>query len=337
MPRTRTRPTRLLCRALVGGLALVAVTAGPAAADAAGPSDFRSEVTRITPDVAGVRAEIQGGDSFLEVTVDEGHTATVAGYQGEPYLRFREDGTVERNLRSSATYLNDDRKGGGTVPPEAQDPEAEPSWERVGSGGTYSWHDHRVHWMQDASPSVARGERVPGAYDPWKVPIEADGTAATIEGTLTYEDATSPIPYAALVLVVGAAAAVLGRGRSLRGSAALLAALSALALVVGRADFSSGPGGNPLLWALPLVALVTALVGIATKGSSAVVGSLASVAMLSGWGIFRFAVFTKPVLPTDLPFWLDRATTAAGIGAAIAVAYLAVTSGQLQLAPLEDD
>ncbi len=89
----------------------VVAAAAPAAADAAGPSDFRSEVTGIVPAVEGVEAEIRGGDSFLELTVDEGHTVIVEGYTGEPYLRFQPDGTVERNRLSTATYLNDDRKG----------------------------------------------------------------------------------------------------------------------------------------------------------------------------------------------------------------------------------
>ena len=84
----------------------------------------------------------------------------VEGYEGEPYLRFSPDGTVERNRLSTATYLNEDRAGAGiTIPPEVQEADADtpPEWEEVASGGTYAWHDHRVHWMDDASPSVDRG------------------------------------------------------------------------------------------------------------------------------------------------------------------------------------
>src|SRR5689334_12383687 len=40
-------------RAVLGGLLLVVLTAAPAAADPAGPSDFRSEVTDITPTAPG--------------------------------------------------------------------------------------------------------------------------------------------------------------------------------------------------------------------------------------------------------------------------------------------
>lgn len=328
-------------RALLLALGLVVWLASPAAADPAGPSDFRAEVTEIAPEVDGVGAEIRGGDSFLEVSVDEGIEVTVEGYSGEPYLRFVADGTVERNAASPATYLNEDRKGAVEVPTGASaEAEPEPEWEEVATGGTYAWHDHRVHWMGDASPSVERGEQVPGAYDPWRVPMSVDGEAVEVRGTLTYEESTSPLPWVALALFVAAALAVLGRRLPVRLGAAALAVASALGVVVGRADFSSTPdgSGNPLLWLLPLVSLVAALVALALAArSSGVVAGLAAVAMLSGWALLRLAVWMKPVLPTDLPFALDRATVALALGAAIGAAYLAVTSGLLALPGLDDD
>lgn len=333
----RRRPVRRLALALIGGIALVVLLPSPAAADPAGPTDFRSEVTGIEPAVEGVRAEIRGGDAFLELQVERGHEATVQGYGDEPYLRFREDGTVERNRNSPATYINDDRMGAGTVP-EGAGADAEPVWEQVATGGTYAWHDHRVHWMSGASPPVERGERVTGQYDPWRVPIEVDGTAAEVRGTLTYASATSPAPWIALMVVAAGALGWLGRRRAVVAAAGSLALGSALAAVVGRSEFSESPGANPLLWWLPAAALVGALVALAPRARGlAVVGTLASVACLSGWVLLRFDVLTKPILPTSLPFWFDRATTALGLGLSVAAAYLAVTSGQLRLAPLPDD
>ena len=177
-----------LLRIILLALGLVVLAAGPAAADAAAPSDFRSEVTGIVPATDGVDARTRGGDAFLELSVDGGITVIVEGYEGEPYLRFQPDGAVERNRLSSATYLNDDREGGGTIPPEAQaaEPGTPPEWERVASGGTYAWHDHRTHWMDEASPDVDRGSSVGGAYDPWRVPIVVDGAPAEVQGTLVY-------------------------------------------------------------------------------------------------------------------------------------------------------
>lgn len=332
-----------LLRLVAIALGLVVVTAAPAAADPAGPSDFRSEVTGLSPAADGAEAEIRGGDSFLELTVAEGHTVIVEGYSGEPYLRFQPDGTVERNRLSVATYLNDDRRGAGiTIPADAKEADADtpPEWEAIADGGSYAWHDHRVHWMEDASPSVGRGERVGGAYDPWRVPLVVDGAQTEVQGTLVYADTVSPLPYAGLALIIAGALGWFGRGTGLRIPAAILALVALAAVVVGWADYSSTPagGGNPLLWALAAAALVAAVGAVAlARRSAGVVLALASVASLSGWSLFRIQALLKPVLPTDLPFAVDRATIALALGASAAAAYLAVTSGVLTLPDLDDD
>lgn len=326
------------------GLVAVLLSASPASADPAGPSDFRSEVTEISPVVDTIDATIIGGDSFLELTVDEGHEVIVEGYSGEPYLRFRADGTVDQNRLSSATYLNDDRMGAGEIPAEVtaalEDDSTEPEWEEVASGGTYAWHDHRVHWMAEASPPVARGERVGGDYDPWIVPITVDGEAVEVRGTLTYESAASPLPWAALGVVLLGVVAWFGRGRGLRLPAAALAVASLIAVVVGRADWAATPDGmgNPLLWVLPAVALLAAVAAVVLAAKpTGVIALLASVAALSGWALLRVEVLLKPVLPADVPAALDRASVAAALGLAVAAAYLAVTSGVLALPDLDDD
>jgi hypothetical protein len=332
-----------LARLVAVSFGLVLVTATPASADPAGPSDYRSAVTGIVPEVEGVAADIRGGDAFLELTVDEGVTVIVMGYEGEPYLRFSPDGTVERNRLSTATYLNDDRRGEGvTFPPEvtAADADTPPEWEPVATGGTYAWHDHRVHWMEDASPNVDRGSLVEGAYDPWRVPIVVDGAAAEVQGTLTYEESVSPLPYVGLAVIVAGLLIFYGRGRALWVPATLLVVVSLAATIVGWADYQSTPdgGGNPLLWGLALAALVAAIGALVfARHRVGVVLALASVAALSGWALFRVQALLKPVLPTELPFAVDRTTLALALGVSIAAAYLTVTSGILALPDLDDD
>ena len=333
------RPLSRAGRALGVAAAVLVTFASPAAADPAGPSDFRAEVSEIAPAVDGVRAEIRGGDAFLELSVAEGVEVVVEGYSGEPYLRFLADGTVERNAASPATYLNEDRKGAAEVPAGAS-VDAAPDWEQVATGGTYAWHDHRVHWMGDASPSVERGEQVPGAYDPWRVPMSVDGEDVEVRGTLTYEEATSPLPWVALALVVAGALVWAGRRMPVRAGAAALVVASILAVVVGRADFAATPdgSGNALLWVLPVVALVVAALALALAARSVgVIAGLAAVATLSGWALLRLEVWMRPVLPTDLPFVVDRAAVAVALGAAVGAGYLAVTSGLLALPDLADD
>ncbi len=334
--RPRRRGTWRAARVVAAALAFVVAGAPPAGADPAGPSDFRSEVTEIVPPTDVVAAEVRGGDSFLQLEVEPGHLVVVEGYSGEPYLRFRPDGTVERNARSEATYLNDDRLAQVEVPAVA-DNDAEPEWETVADGGTYAWHDHRIHWMGSATPNVERGQRI---FDPWRVPITVDGDPAEIRGILTFEPAVSPLPWVAGAAVVAALLAWLGRRAALRSAAAVLAVASAAAVVVGRFELAETPGGegNVALWALPAVALAAALVGVVrARATAGVVAVLAAVAALSGWALLRFTVLLEPVLPTALPEPLDRGAVALALGAAVGAAYLALTSGVLALPELADD
>jgi len=185
--------------------------AGPAAADAAEPGDFSSAVTSVEPDPGGFAIETAGGDSFLALTVDEGTEVTVLGYEGEAYLRFSADGTVEQNLNSPATYINDDRYGANDLAPSRLQgvdvTTLEPDWEEVATDGRFAWHDHRTHEMRPDSP-VARGE----SYA-WSAPVvlEVDGTTVEVNGEITFADDVSPLPWLALALVVGAAPTLAAR------------------------------------------------------------------------------------------------------------------------------
>jgi hypothetical protein len=336
-----SHPPRRTARAVaVAAVALTALLAGagPAAADPPRPTDYRSTVNAITPAVDGVRAEVAGGDAFLELRVDERHEVVVEGYGGEPYLRFRADGTVERNLRSPATYLNDDRQGAVDLPARA-DAEADPEWETVADGGTYAWHDHRIHWMGgNRPPGVEPGDVVQS----WTVPLTVDGAATEVRGELVLVARVSPVPWIALGIAGAAGVVVLGRRRPLVPAVAVTLA-AAGALVVGWAEFSvapTGSGANPLLVAVPLVGLVAAGLGVAFRGRGAgPTATLAGAAAVVGWGALRASVLWMPVLPTDLPAGVDRAVTALAVGVAAAAAAVIVWSGGLavRLAPATDD
>ena len=126
----------------------------------------------------------------------------------------------------------------------------------------------------------------------------------------------------------------------MRRPATLLVVVSLAATIVGWADYRSTPdgGGNPLLWALALVALVAAVGALVlARRRSGVVLALASVAALSAWALFRVQALLKPVLPTELPYAVDRTTLALALGISIAAAYLTVTSGLLTLPDLDED
>ena len=98
-------------------------------------SDFAGRVTGVDPAVPGMTVRVlQFGDE-LEVADSTGAEVEVPGYSDEPYLRIGPDG-VWRNARSPATYINLDRYGRTTLPPEA-DPRAEPDWQQVSTRPHY--------------------------------------------------------------------------------------------------------------------------------------------------------------------------------------------------------
>jgi hypothetical protein len=316
-------------------LAALVLGAGPAAADPPAPTDYRSVIDDVEPAAGAVDVEVVGGDSFLRVSVDEGHEVVVAGYQGEPYVRIAEDGTVERNRRSPATYVNEDRQGDVALPGDA-DADAEPEWERVGDGGTYAWHDHRIHWMNPGAPPVERGDVV----QDWTVELTVDGQPTTVAGRLLWVEGVSPWPWVALGVV--ALAAVVVAARRWRGLApgGLLAAGAAgagamLALAIGAAQFTDAPdegAASPLLVAVPLAGLVAAGLGVvlARRAAPASIAPtaavLAAAAAVLGWGVLRIDVLWKPVLPTGLAYGADRAGTALALGLAAAAAVVTVAA-----------
>jgi hypothetical protein len=330
----RPRPTlarrgRRLAVAGAVGLATLVLSAAPAAADPPGPTDYRSEIDVVTPDVDGITASIVGGDGFLMLEVDEGTTVEVEGYSGEPYLRFGEDGTVEENQASAATYLNEARTR--TDADRDYDPDAEPEWETVATDGRWAWHDHRIHYMGGGVPQGARTAQ--GVA--WEVPIRVDGEEVLITGAYRLVDAPSPLPWIAGAVVLAVAIA-LGLGRVLpplpaAGVTVLVAGIGGV--VAGMAQRGESPPGaptSPLVVILPAIAVVAGIIVVIQRGRVLrAVAALAGAAAIGGWALVRVQVLWKAILPTSLPFATDRLLTAVALGAAAGAAVLVVRSGAL--------
>lgn len=331
------RARQLVVAAVLAVLGTVA-PALPAAADPPGPTDYRSEVAAITPAVEGVEVSVAGGDGFLVLEVDEGHEVAVPGYSGEPYLRVSADGTVEENTASAAWYLNQERQRtsvGGSF-----DPDAEPVWEVVAEDGRWAWHDHRIHRMGSTVPPAA--ETPEGV--PWEVPLVVDGTEVVVTGSYHLVGSSSPpivqlLPWLALAAGV-AALVVLGAARVLPAvtvAGATVLAAGVAGVVVGMAQRGVDPPGaptTPLVVVLPAVAAVAGLIAVIQRGRVLrAVAALAGAAAAGGWALVRLPVLWHAVLPTSLPFAVDRALTAAAIGAAVGAAVLVVRSGALGAVP----
>ena len=304
--------------AIVAAVLVVLAPSGIALADAAGPSDYESRIVAITPEVPGVRAEIVGGDSFLRLVVEPGNEVVVDGYSQEPYLHFDPAGVVTENQRSPATFLNTSRYGGSQAPAGA-DPTLPPDWQRVATGGDFSWHDHRAHWMSTQPPTGAqRGQDIQTA----EVPITVNGTPAVIEVATTWMPEPSRVP-----LAVGAAAGlavvlvVLIRRRR-TAWALLVVALAATGLGLWQYR-SLPPATGPLIvwWLLPAIAAGSVLLAM-VLGRRLVSYALVLLAAmeLALWVYLRRDAAFRAVIPTDAPFWLDRAVMAATAVVAVVAA-----------------
>ncbi len=302
--------------------------AGLAGADPAVPTHYRSRVTALDPSVEGARVDVVGGDAFLRIAVAAGHSANVYGYgRGgsgeEPYLRIDADGTVSANRNSPAFWLNSDRYAAVQPPPTAS-VDAPPEWQVVGHGGSYAWHDHRIHWMSPTPPpAVARaqdGEPVK-VFD-WQVPIAVDAQPVTVRGELMWLPATTPT--AAAVVAVAVAAALLVGWRHRPVVLAGLVAASAAGLVVAVGRYLVTPPdtrGLPLGLLAPAVAFAGAVAaGVFRRRRpefAAAVG-LATAALLAAWSLPGVSALWKPVLPTVLPTSADRLAFAIAVAGALA-------------------
>jgi hypothetical protein len=191
---------------------VAAVVACPVAfAHGGGTPGYTSTVTSVTPTLAGVAVTVVDRDDRLELVNNSGHEIVIEGYDNEPYLRFTPDG-VYRNLRSPATYLNDDRYGNVQLPASAN-PAAEPEWELVTQRNRFEWHDHRIHWMSPIGPKPVRDapDQAHHVFD-WEVTGTAGGEPFTIAGSLDYapQESSRPswiylaLPLAAVLLAAGA-------------------------------------------------------------------------------------------------------------------------------------
>jgi hypothetical protein len=318
---------RRLLAVVAGALACVLVSPGTAAADPAGPTDYRTEIVAIDPATASIEPTMIGGDSFLELRVAAGTEVVVTGYRGEPYLRFDADGSVWENRRSPTRWQNDDRFGDVEIPPEAT-ADAPPDWHRVADGGRYAWHDHRTHWMNEARPpGASAGEVILEAV----VPLVVDGTPVAVTVRSVWLPGPSP-----LIPIVGAGLAVLVLGFGLRfagpvattGAAAVVAAVASG--VLGGVAYRSVPpetGPSRLLWLLPASAVVAlAAAAVAHRRRTIVASGLAVAGLLLGiWAWLRREAVLRAIIPSDAPAAVDRFTiaVAAVVGGAALIAALA--------------
>jgi hypothetical protein len=269
--------------------------------------DYRVTVDRVPP---GASARVYPGDRSLRLAVAAGHTLTVRGYLGEPFLRFRATGVVV--VRTSPT--------------------AAAAKARV-SGRSVVWHDARV-----------RGTR-PGR---WAIPLVVDGRRTVLGGTIERAPRPAVWPWLALGVPFVAASALLLRRRRLRDlelAGLVLGALVAAAIAVAAAGFALDPNATEGRWVEAANEVVFAAAGLAVlvRGSPQTRVLAAGALGLLGLavGVSKVPVFAHGIVLAALPDDVVRAAVAlmlwasaaaVAIGAAVFVEALEDETPQLRRA-----
>jgi hypothetical protein len=354
--------TRVRGTAVVLALGLGLLLAVPSAADAHTRTQETSNLdSRITSDprLPGVAWKVYTGGLLVEVVNHGDDVLVVEGYEGEPYLRIGPEG-VERNRRSPATYLNDERIGRrisartGVAMPRDVDAAADPDWIRLSAEPTFRWHDHRVHWMSGAPPRfvdagviarammrvnlvgvIGRAGDDAGVFQDWTIPVTFGGEPASLRGELAWVDPPSARPYllVAAVLVTAAFAGLRRREPDaiVRPAALVVLAVASVNGIHLVDDLVSWPS-DPLdeLFGLLHTSLFLG-VGIGASLWSLRVGygrvlalAIASGAVLYHQGLVHLPMLHASRFPTVWPEPLVRLTIALGLLQAVAVAIVLV-------------
>lgn len=310
---------RVAFRTFLAVAAIAGLVLGvPATAEATTSGTDRSEILEALPPSELFELEVLDADDQVRITVADGHRVEVPGYQGEPWLVFHADGTLEENVASPAGWMNRSADGRYPVPADASS-DAEPRWVSLGSTRTHRWHDHRVHDMGEGSGLSS------GQIKGWTVVLVVDGTPTDVHGRLERLPLEPWWPWAILVLVTAGAGVAwclpdpVRRSSAVAGVAAVAVTTSAVGGYVG----AEVPG------AADLVHLGLALGGAGVLAASMAVREpptrrglvvLGATALLAASAVGQIAALADPVIISALPDVMTRVAVALAAGAAVAVA-----------------
>jgi hypothetical protein len=147
-----------------------------------------SAVTGVTPAGAPLSARVVDGIGGIELAVGTPRPLEVLGYKREPYLLFA-GGVVYENRRSVSTYLNADNPARG-MPPLDQLRGA-PDWVPVGTGSSWRFHDHRIHFGTRPSARMLADPSTGFRIKRWRILARMDGRRVEIAGSLDYRPSAS--------------------------------------------------------------------------------------------------------------------------------------------------
>ncbi len=324
---------RRTAAAAVGALTAGVAFAPPASAHTIGgvaATNYRTEVTAITPTTPGVVVRVRDLGRRLELENDTTDDVVVQGYQNEPYLRVGPAGVFE-NVRSPSLYQNKITTGSAALvdlPAEA-DPLAAPDWRRRGGGNTVSWRDHRARWEGADPPGVkANPGLAQTVVSRWSVGLlkGAGATSIVVAGRITWVPGPAAWPW--LLATAAFFGIALLAGATARWPTALSALLALfLAVDMVRLFGAATQGGGSALGGLLKALVFGVLEVMAWAGGVWAIGAIQqrravglyaamavglAVGFVSGVGDLLNLAYSQ--VPSALPVFVARAAVAACLG-----------------------
>ena len=318
--------------AVAAAVLFVVGGAAPASAHTIGgvtATNYRSEITAISPPVPGLTIRLRDLGRRMELVNRTGADAVVLGYQNEPYLRVGPGGVFE-NRRSPSLYQDESsvREPGRLValPPDA-DPLATAAWEERSGSHSVSWPDHRVQWGNDDPQSVKDNADVAQTVvSRWSVAFLHDGNSVVVTGRIAWVPGPAAWPWFALAAALFGLTLAAGATRwwpgLLSGALAVLVAVDMVRLY-GAATASGGSVAGGLFRALAFGILeVAAWVGgiwaIGAIQQRKAVGAYAAMGVgvvlgfISGVGDLLNLAYSQ--VPTAIPVGYARTAVAVCLG-----------------------
>ena len=326
---------RRVVAVLAAIVSLGVATAPPAAAHTIGgvtATNYRTELTAITPATPGVTVRVRDLGRRLELENRTKDEVVVLGYQNEPYLRVGPAGAFE-NVKSPTLYQNKITSGSTQLVelPAIADPLAPPEWRRRNGSDSISWRDHRAVWTGDDPPRVRANPGVAQTVQPrWSVGlIKGEGPgqqSIDVAGRITWVPGPAAWPWFLATIAFFAIAMVAGlRPRWWVALSALLAIFLAVDMVrlYGAATQGGGSALGGLLKAL-LFGLIETMawgagiwaIGAIQRKSAVGLYVLMAVGLAIGFisGVGDLLNFAYSQVPTALPFFVARVSVAICLG-----------------------
>ena len=274
--------------------------------------DYRARVTgpRVSPSAA-FTVGIYASDRAVRLSVGAGHTVTVLGYLGEPFVRIDGAGLAINDASPTAAAARLVKSGR----PASR---SRPAWALQPGRNVVVWHDQRV---QALPPGVSRVA--------WNLPVLVDGRRTSIRGETWRLRRPVIWPWVALLLAFLVATVLLSfprRARLRRIASIVFGCIAGTAAVAAAIGFAIDPYASPGNWIAGFDELAFIAVGFVVliwgppKAHIGAAMGLGLVALAVGFS--EVPIFLHALVLSAFSGLTARLLAAAAIGAGLAATAL---------------